>query len=138
MLILNTTVVFRNLCHKKYPNKSFWVPNLGTFVLSQNFAIRQIWGCWFQLWQCHFQIPVQKYWNFCTFIFSWNLAIRQIRGKFEGNFRPKYRNLTFVVRNLGIFNFCTKLSNKTNWRVLISNYKHDYKYGFFKIAAQNT
>ena len=46
---------------KKYPNKAFSVPSLVTLAFSKNFAIRQIGGCWFQVWQYLFQIPAQKY-----------------------------------------------------------------------------
>ena len=68
------------------------VPNLGIFIISRYFAIRQIQGCWFQIWQYHFQIAA-----------------------------PKYGNLTFLVPNLRIFIFSTKLCNKANSRVLISS-----------------
>ena len=63
------------------------IPNLGVFVFPRNFAVRQIRGCWFQIWQYHFQIPAQKYSkkaflvsNFGIFIFSQSFAIRQIEG----------------------------------------------------------
>ena len=37
---------------KKYANKAFFfVPNLGIFILAQNYAIRQIPGHSFQLWR---------------------------------------------------------------------------------------
>ena len=36
---------------QKYSNKAFLVPNLGIFVTSQNFGIKLIWRCWFQIWQ---------------------------------------------------------------------------------------
>ena len=68
------------------------VPNLGIFVLSQNFAITQIPGCWFQIWQHCFQIPAKK-------IPKWRV------------FSPKYKD----------FYFRTKLLFWQNWRVLISN-----------------
>ena len=55
-----------NSCFKnfsqKYPNKVL-VPNLSSFDFSRNFAIRQIEGCWFQIWQICFQIPEKKYRN---------------------------------------------------------------------------
>ena len=56
------------------------------------FATREIRGRWFQIWQYHFQILV-----------------------------PKFGNLEFLVPNLRIFIFCTKLCNKANSRVLTSN-----------------
>ena len=67
-------------------------PNLGIFILSQNVAFRQIWGCWFLIWKYYyFQIPATK----CT-----NKAF----------FDPKFKN----------FYFCTKLCNYVNSSVLIS------------------
>ena len=46
-----------------YLNKALLVPNLEIFVFSQNFAIRQIRGDWFQIQQHYFQIATQKYPN---------------------------------------------------------------------------
>ena len=82
----------------KYPNKVFLVPNLGIFILTRNFAIRQIRGQWFQIWQKYFEIPA-----------------------------PKRANQAFLVPNLRIFNFYTKLYNKTNSRALISNMTIDFQ-----------
>ena len=53
----NTAFKFQ---HQKYPNQALLVPNLGIFLFSSNFAIRQIQGRWFQIWQYRFQIAVQK------------------------------------------------------------------------------
>ena len=39
------------------------VPNLGIFVFSRDFAVWQIWGCWFQIWQQFFKILALKYPN---------------------------------------------------------------------------
>ena len=86
---------------------------------SQNFAIRQIRGCWFQIWQ---YLPLNsspKIPKYCSFspklrqnldILSQNFAIKQIRGCwfqiwkyfFQIAFQ-KYRNKRFLVQNLGIF-----------------------------------
>ena len=71
---------------QKYLTKAFLVTNLGIFFISKIFAIRQIQGCWFQIWQYHFQNPAQKYPNkvflvpnLDVFVFLENFAIRQIR-----------------------------------------------------------
>ena len=61
-LILNTTLVFQNCC-PKHLNKAFLVLNLRILIFAQNFAIRQIRGHWFQIWQQLFKIPAQKYTN---------------------------------------------------------------------------
>ena len=37
------TIAFEILA-QKYPSKAFLIPNLGVFVFSQNFAIREVWG----------------------------------------------------------------------------------------------
>ena len=70
VLISNMTILFSN-SSPKYPNKAFLVPNLGIFaffhdtifVFVPNFAIRQIRGRRFRIWQYYFQIPHQKYAN---------------------------------------------------------------------------
>ena len=66
-------------------------PSFGIFNISWYFPIRQIQGCWFQIWQQLFQIPAQntKIWHFF----------------------PKFKD----------FYFCTKLCNNTNSRMLIWN-----------------
>ena len=53
----------------------------------QNFANRQIWGCWFQIWQYLFKILAKNYPNktllvpnLGTFVFSGNIANWQIWG----------------------------------------------------------
>ena len=88
-LISNMTIYFFTQIRyfwSKYPNKPFFVPNLGIFVFSRNFVVRQIWGCWFQTWQKFFKTLAQKYLrkaflvsNLAIFIISQNFAIRQIR-----------------------------------------------------------
>ena len=68
---------------QKYPNKAFLIPNLGIFILSQNFAVRQIRGCWFQIWQYSFQIPAQKHPNKTFLDFSFFHEFLKF-DKFEG------------------------------------------------------
>ena len=82
------------------------IPNLGIFAFSQNFAIRNSWGCWFQICQYCFQIPAPKYpnqaflvQNLRIFVFSWNFAKWQIWGYIFGK---KYSNKGFEP-NLSIF-----------------------------------
>ena len=38
---------------QKYPNKAFFVPNLRIFNFEPKFAVKQIRGRWFQIWQWH-------------------------------------------------------------------------------------
>ena len=54
---------FFKILSQKYPHEAFLVQNLGIFIISQNFTIRQIRGCGFQILQYSFQIPAQKYPN---------------------------------------------------------------------------
>ena len=75
----------------KMPKSGFFGPKFKDFIFSPNFATPQIWGLWFQIWQ-YFQISA-----------------------------PNYGNLVFLAPNLRISIFCTKLCNKANLRVLISN-----------------
>ena len=65
---------------QKYPYQAFLIQNFKIFI----FTIRQFWGCWFQIWQPCFQIPVQHYpnkafsvLNWRIFIFARNLAFRK-------------------------------------------------------------
>ena len=60
VLICNMTIVFFKIYPKftymsksrsKVPNNVFLVPNLGIAVFPRIFAIWQIWGCWFLIWQ---------------------------------------------------------------------------------------
>ena len=71
---------------KKYPEMAFLVPNLDIFVSSQNFAVRQIRRCWFQIWQYFFKILTQK-----------------------------YLNKVFLVPNLGIFVSLRNFVNRKIW-----------------------
>ena len=113
---------------------AFLVPGLGIFVFSRMFEIRQIWGCWFQIWQFRFQIAARKYLNkiflgpnryfhfflnFCS-LTNWRMLISNMTIFFsnsihkipkEGNFDPKF--LAFL--------FFPKFCSWTNSRVLISN-----------------
>ena len=112
------------------------VPTFGYFIFSRNFVIRQIQRCWFQILQCCFQIPVQKYPNqvflvpnLRIFIFALSFATRQIQGRwfqirqkiFFQIPAQKYPNNAFLVPNLDIFIFFMKFCNYTNSRMLISN-----------------
>ena len=78
VLISNMTIVFKFLA-QTYPDKEFLVPNLGNLVFLRNCAVTQTRGCWFQIWQYCFQIPVQKYPNkvICILFFSRNFTVWQ-------------------------------------------------------------
>ena len=65
-------------------------PNFKDFYFAPNFAIRQIWGRWFQIWQWLFRIA------------------------------RKYPNKAFFVLNVSMFYFCMKLRILKNSRVLIT------------------
>ena len=105
------------------------VPNLGIFVFLRNFEIRQIRWSWFKIWQYNFQLPVQKYPNqvflvpnLRIFTFAPNFAARQIWGRWFQIWQQYFQvPVPNFFPNLRIFIFCTKLCNKANSRVLISN-----------------
>ena len=85
------TIFFSN-SSSKIPQRRIFGSKLRHFCFFAKFAIRQIWGCWFQIWQQFFQIPAQK-----------------------------YQNKTFFCPKVKDFYFCTKLCSKTNSRTLIWN-----------------
>ena len=60
------------------------LPNLYISVLPQNFAIRQVQGCWFPIWQKEF--------------FKSNPKLPR-----DSIFGKKYWNKAFFVQNLSIF-----------------------------------
>ena len=91
IFIISRYFAIRQIPVQKYPNYTFLVTNLEILFFAKS-AIRQIWGCWFQIWQQFFQIPAQK-----------------------------YQNKTFFCPKVKDFYFCTKLCSKTNSRTLIWN-----------------
>ena len=112
---------------------AFLVPNLGIFVFSQNFSIRQNWRWWFQTWQFCFEILAHEYpkksffvANLGIFVFSEMLAIWQIWGWWfqiwQYVFKILVQNYTkkaFLVPTLGILFFLAKISCLTNLRLPI-------------------
>ena len=134
MLVSNITVFLSNSSQKntqilgrKYPNKAFFVPNVGIFVSSQDFAIRQIRRFWFQIWQRFFKILAQKYAN-------------------KAFFSPKFRHFYFITKFWYWTNSRMLISNMTTlfWTKLC-NQQHkfknpDFKYDniFFKFQEENT
>ena len=101
------------------------VPNMGIFIISWYFAIRQIWGCWFQIWQYFFQVLAQKYSNH-TFLFFFceicnQTNLRVLISVFFQITAQKYLNKAFFDPKFKDFYFCTKLCNKKNSRTLIWN-----------------
>ena len=128
------TIFFFLILAQKYPNKAFLVSNLGIFIISQNFAMRQVRKCWFQMWQNCFRITSQKYPNKAflvpnsgIFVSSQKFAIRQIRECWFQIWQwlfwipaRKYRNKAFFMLNIISFYFCVKRRILKNSRVLIS------------------
>ena len=126
--------IFFLILAQKYTNKAFLVSNLGIFIISQNFAMRQVRKCWFQMWQNCFRITSQKYPNKAflvpnsgIFVSSQKFAIRQIRECWFQIWQwlfwipaRKYRNKAFFMLNVISFYFCVKRRILKNSRVLIS------------------
>ena len=159
MLISNVTILFSNSSPKVPKNKAFLVSNLGIFIFSRDFPIKQIRGCWFQIWQYCFQLPDRKYPNL-QFLVS-NLRIFILHqtlhtDKFEGvDF--KYDNgffefqsennpielFFFFSLNVSIFYLCMRLRILKNSRVLISKvaidfFKFQLKIPKYKIFFENS
>ena len=134
------------------------VPNLRIFVFAPSFAIRQIRGCWFQLWQQHFQFLAQNLQNqkffvpsfnilksgifglkLKIFIFELNFAMRKCEGvdlrcdKSFPKLLPKIFEQDILGPKLKNFYICTKLCYKINLKVLVSNKITD----FLKCQSQN-
>ena len=55
MLISNMTIWFSN-SSPKIAKSGIFCPNFRHFCFIAKFPVRQIWGCWFQIWQDCFQI----------------------------------------------------------------------------------
>ena len=120
--------------------------NLGIFIFSRKFAIRQIWGCWSQIWEYCFQIPAHKYPNKAflvahlgIFIIWQNFAIRQTRRCWfqtrQYYFQlpvPKYQNQVFLVPNLGIF-----ILHQTLHLNKFEGVDFKYDNGFFEFQPKN-
>ena len=106
--ISNMTIVFSNY-NPKTCILGIFVPRFKDFYFATNFTIKQIWGCWFQIWQCHFGIPARKY-------------------------LKKHFVVVVVVVNVSSFCFCMKLRILKNLRVLISKMATV----FFQILAKIT
>ena len=138
------TTVFKN-SSQKYPYKAFLVPNLSICIISHYFAVRQIQGCWFQIWQQFSKILCQKYPNkaflvpiFCIFVFPWNFGITKSRGCWcqicKYCFQipaQKYINQAFFIPNLDIVVFREILQIDKFEGV---DFKSDNS--FFKVLAQ--
>ena len=120
------------------------VPNLGIFIFLQNFAIRPIRGCWFQMWQFCFQIPVQKYPNQAFMV--QNLRIFT----FALNIKPNSRTLIWNMKIL-LLNSSPKNTQISHFWSLIQGFLFHTNFSirqirgrwfqiwqwFFRIPAQN-
>ena len=110
--------IFAKITAHKYTNHTFLVSNLDIFVFFVKFAIRQISGCWFQIWQQFFfkfqpkNMQIRHFGpKFKDFYFAPNLAIGQIWGCWfqiwQWLFRilapKKTPNKAFFVINVSIF-----------------------------------
>ena len=94
------------------------VPNLRIILFLWNFVLRQIRGCWFQIWQYLLTLSAQKYPNKVFLVpnldifvvFLQNFAFRQIWGcwfqisqQFFQILAQKYPSKAFLVPNLETF-----------------------------------
>ena len=131
------------------------VPNFRNFVFSRNFAVWQIRGCWFQIWQYFCQVFVQKYPNQAClipnlriFILHQTLQLDKFDGvdfKYDnGSFelKPKNTQIKHFLSKIKVF-FCMKLCILKNLRVLISKmaivlFKFQLKIPKYQIFFENS
>ena len=81
LILFNMIMSFFKFFAQKYPSKALLVPNLDIFLFLQNFAVRKIWGCWFQIWQysgSKILVPKYPYKAFLVptleiFVFLWEI-----------------------------------------------------------------
>ena len=101
---------------QKNPNKAFLVPKLGFLFFAPNFAIRQIGGGWFQIWQycSKFQPKIPKSGDFGPILkkdkledadFKYEYSIFKILAQ-------RYPNQIFLIPNLGVFVFHPNISSR--------------------------
>ena len=67
--ISNMTIVFSNSTPKICKSGIFG-PKFKDFYFQPNVTIRQIWGCWFEIWQWRFRTSVRKYPNKAVFVLN--------------------------------------------------------------------
>ena len=114
--ISNMTIAFLNSTPKTRKSSIFG-SEFKDFCFAPNVAIRQIWGRWFQIWQCLCRIPVRKYPNKAVFVlnvrifyFCVNLCILKnswvLISKmaiFFSNSSEKYPNPKFSLKTRKVF-----------------------------------
>ena len=86
----------------KFPNYTFLVPNLDIFVFSRNFAVRQIWRCWFQIWQQFFFKFQPKITRFKDFYFWTKLCNKTNSRTLIWNMKITFSNSIPKTRKLGV------------------------------------
>ena len=69
MLIWNTAIIFSN-SSPKINKLDIFGTKFKDFYFVSNFSIRQIRGCWFQIWQWLFRILARKYSNKAFFVLN--------------------------------------------------------------------
>ena len=108
---------FLKISAQKYLSKVFLIPNLGIYIISQNFTMRQIWGCRFQIFKPQ-NMQIQHFWSqikgffFCTKLFNkanWRALILNMTMIFL-NYCPKYPNKAFLVSYLIILIFAWNIA----------------------------
>ena len=98
---------------QKYPNKAFLVANLGIFVFSEKFGIRQMLGCWFQIWQYSFKFYQKSHeirhnwWQIYVLLFLFNFLQFD---KFEGaDFKHEDSYLKVYQKEIQITHFWSQI-----------------------------
>ena len=89
-------------------HKIFAIRHLGIFIFLENFGMRQIRGCWFQIWQYYYQLPAPKYPNQALLVSNLRILFLQLtlqQDKFEyadikydnffGKFQPRKTQIRY-------------------------------------------
>ena len=122
----------------KITDMEFLVSNSGIFIILRNFAISQIWGCWFQIKWYYFQIPAQKIhkWGifgpeFKDFYFCVKRNVKKNSKTLASNMTRIFSNFSPKIRKSGIF------GPKLAIRQIRGRWLQIWQW-LFEIAAQNT
>ena len=98
---------------QKYSNKAFLVLNLGFLFFAPNFAIRQIRGGWFQIWQYCFKFQPKIAKSGCFGPILEKDKLEDADFKYDNSIfkilAETYPNKTFLVKNIQIKDFWSQI-----------------------------
>ena len=141
-------VVLFSTSSPKIPKSGTFGPKFKDFICAANFATRQIWERWYQIWQYFYgkfqpkKTQIRHFWSliWALSFLRENLELDKLDGvdfKYEHTFstvQPKDPNRVILVPSLFFVLFWMKLYNFTNSRILIKN----FIIAFIKLQHKNT